>query len=347
MLKFSQIKAQLPLFARQSRKYALEMVASAQSGHPGGSLSSMDFLSTLYLSRVMQSNEPVFVSNGHISPAVYAILASLGLHDPATVIKKFRRDSSIYEGHVTRHVKGVPFGTGPLGIGFSAAAGCALAHKIQGSDKKIFVTIGDGESQEGQVYETLHFIHKNNLNNLITFMDYNLVQLTASLQETMPINPKAHFKAAGFNVIEVAGHNFKALHKALAKALKSQKPVLILAKTIMGQGSNFMQPEGQAHRSTWHGKAPKPQDIEQDLEALRLSETESKKLNQFLKRYNRLPKLVKEAKFFKPLAVNSQIKVGKPRLYTTEILTDNRSAYGNALLDLAKANKSVVALTAD
>ncbi len=325
----------------------MQMVCQAQSGHPGGSLSSIDFLSTLYLSRLIQSNEPLIVSNGHISPAIYALLGNLGVYDMQEVIRKFRRDSSIFEGHVTRHVKGVPFGTGPLGVGFSAAAGFALAQKLKDSKQKVFVTIGDGESQEGQVYETMHAIAKHNLNNLVIFMDYNKVQLTASLKDTMPINPKAHFKAAGFVVLEINGHNFKAIYKAIAKALNSKKPVLIMAKTIMGHGSQFMEPEGKKFKSTWHGKAPKMQDIQADLERLQLSPKEEALLSDCLQKHNKLKNLLKAPVFHKLLSPNPKVKVGKIRQYTAEDLTDNRSAYGNALLDLAKANRSVVALTAD
>jgi len=248
MIKYSSIKNILPIFAKACRKTILEMVISANSGHPGGSLSSIDFLSTLYLSRLIHTKENLVISNGHISPAQYSIFAELGLYDRQEVISEFRRNSSVFEGHVTRHVKGVSFGTGPLGVGFSASAGIALAKKFQSSDEKVFVTIGDGEAQEGQVFETMNIAVKQNLNNLIVFMDYNEVQLTSKLKDVLEAKPESFFKVAGFNIIKINGHNYKEIYKAISKSLKSKKPVLIVCKTVMGKGVGFMEPDGKTFK---------------------------------------------------------------------------------------------------
>jgi len=347
MIKYSSIKNILPIFAKACRKTILEMVISANSGHPGGSLSSIDFLSTLYLSRLIHTKENLVISNGHISPAQYSIFAELGLYDRQEVISEFRRNSSVFEGHVTRHVKGVSFGTGPLGVGFSASAGIALAKKFQSSDEKVFVTIGDGEAQEGQVFETMNIAVKQNLNNLIVFMDYNEVQLTSKLKDVLEAKPESFFKVAGFNIIKINGHNYKEIYKAISKSLKSKKPVLIVCKTVMGKGVGFMEPDGKSLVPTWHGKAPSLKDVQADLESLTLNAKEKSILDQFLNNNAKKFKQIKENEFYKLNSLNPKIKTGEPLTYPSSKAIDCRSAYGNALLDLATINKNVIALTAD
>lgn len=347
MLNYSSVKNVLPIFAKACRKTIIEMVVSANSGHPGGSLSSIDFLSTLYLARLIHTKENIVISNGHISPAQYAILAELGLYDRQEIIDQFRRNSSIFEGHVTRHVKGVSFGTGPLGIGFSASAGIALAKKLEGSDEKVFVTIGDGEAQEGQVFETMNIAVNQKLNNLIVFMDYNQVQLTSKLKDVLQANPASFFKLAGFNVLKINGHDYKAIYKAVSKALKSQKPVLIVCKTVMGHGSEFMEPDGKQLKPTWHGKAPSFKEIEKDLEKLTLNSKEKDALDAFLKVNAKKFKKIHSNEFYKLNSINPNVKTGEVITYEANKPVDCRSAYGNALLDLASLNKNIIALTAD
>ena len=159
--------ALLQAISTSCRHSIISMLKNSQSGHPGGSLGCIDYLSLLYTKILSQTGEPVVVSNGHISPAVYAILAELGYIPKKDVITGFRKIGYPYEGHVTRHVKGVWYGTGPLGTGISAAGGFALAEKLKNTNKKVFALVGDGESQEGQVYELMNFASKYALNNLI------------------------------------------------------------------------------------------------------------------------------------------------------------------------------------
>ncbi|MCB9799099.1 transketolase, partial [Candidatus Nomurabacteria bacterium] len=268
----------LKTFAKSCRYSIISMLKNAKSGHPGGSLSCIDYLTLLYAFRIAHSGEPIVVSNGHISPAVYAVLAELGYIKKNDAIAGFRKANSPFEGHVTRHVPGVFYGTGPLAVGVSAASGFALAEKIKDSDKYVYALIGDGESQEGQVYEMMHFASKYKLNNFIVFMDYNQVQLSNSLKSIMPIDPKKTFTAAGWQVIEVDGHDFHDMWKGLAKAHESNVPVLLLGNTIMGKGVSFMEHAGLAREATWHGNAPNIEQSNQALKELVLKIPEKKLL---------------------------------------------------------------------
>ncbi len=327
------------------RRSILAMVTNAQSGHPGGSLGAIDYLAVLYSMIIAQTGETVVVSNGHISPAVYAILAELGYVDKETVLNSFRKIGSIFEGHVTRLVPGICYGTGPLGTGVSAASGFALAEKINHTGKKVYALMGDGEFNEGQVHEMINFANKYRLDNLILFVDYNRVQLSDALHKVMPVNIAGTFNAAGWLVLEFDGNNHQQIWKALSKANanKSGKPVVLIGKTIMGYGVEFMQKEGEQLRSTWHGKAPKPEDTEKALAKIPLQKKD-------LLRIAEVKKLI-TWKPVKPVFTENltelKVKVGKPRIYAANELTDCRTAYGNALKDLAELNKDLVALTAD
>lgn len=338
----------LQAFSNSCRISILEMTTNAGSGHPGGSLSSLDFLTLLYSYIISQTGEKIVISNGHISPAVYSVLAELGYISKDDVIKNFRTFGSKYEGHVTRHVPGVWFGTGPLGAGVSAACGFALAEKINTKNKKklkkVFAIIGDGESQEGQVYEMMHAAAKEKLHNFIVFMDYNQVQLSNSLDKIMPYNPAKTFEAAGWKVITVDGHNYQQMWHALARAYAStDKPVLILGNTIMGKGVKLMEKDGQKHKSTWHGKTAKPKDIIKSIKLLELNSQQKFLLEDLRKNIKYNPKRV----LFKKLLSKTKIKTGTNKLYKKDELTDCRTAYGKALLDLATKNKDIIAITAD
>lgn len=334
----------LKTLSKSCRRSIIEMTRNAQSGHPGGSLSSIDYLSLLYAFIISKGGEKVVISNGHISPAVYAILAEMGYIPKEKVIKSFRKLGSIYEGHVTRHVNGVWYGTGPLGIGVSVAAAFALAEKLKNSGEKVFAVMGDGEAQEGQVYEMMLFANKYKLNNLILFVDKNLLQLTGSLEDIMPTNLEKIFKAGNWEVIECNGHDFNEMWKALGKAEKSKnKPVVILGNTIMGKGIEFMEKDWVNRKSTWHGKVPDEKQSQEALEKLSINEKEISLLKTFQKTVKWQPEKPVFHPSLEPIAINTD----KPILYAPSTHTDCRSAYGQALLDLAKLNKNILALSAD
>jgi transketolase len=320
------------------------MTTNAQSGHPGGSLSSIDYLSLLYTFVISRTEERVVVSNGHISPAVYAVLAELGIIPKKEMVETFRKAGSVYEGHVTRHVRGIDYGTGPLGVGVSAATGFALAEKLQNTDRHVYALMGDGEAQEGQVYEMMNFAHKHRLNNLVLFVDHNRVQLSDSLTEIMPLDIGALFKAGGWKVISVDAHDFRALWKALGQAHKiKDRPVLLLGHSVMGKGVEFMEAEGLAHKATWHGATPKPADTERVLKASALTPLEQKLLEEFRVEMKWNPA---KATFPAPLS-SVKIDTGTPVTYEAWKAVDCRSAYGKALADLARLNPSILAATAD
>ncbi len=335
----------LETFTKGCRHSIVQMVVNAQSGHPGGSLSSIDFLATLYAFIVSQTGEKVVVSNGHTSPAVYSVLAEMGYIPKNEVVETFRKIGSIYEGHITRHVKGVHYGTGPLGIGVSVAAAYAMSEKLKGSNKKVYCELGDGEAQEGQVHEMIHFAKQHQLDNLVVIVDYNKVQLTASLKEIQDIDIHKTFEAGHWHVIEIDGHDYQSIWKAYSEAQNyTGKPVVIVANTIMGKRGGMMEPDGLEHKATWHGKSPKPKEIADYLQ----KETLTTEENEFLDQYRATIKWHPESNSYPALLSKiAEIKTGEPKLYEAGTVTDCRSAYGNALLDLAQDNSQILALTAD
>ncbi len=337
----------LNVLSKSCRNAIVAMTTNSQSGHPGGSCSVIDYLSLLYAFVISQTGEDVVVSNGHVSPAVYSILAEMGYIDRAEVIQSFRKDGSVFEGHITRHVPGVHYGTGPLGIGVSAAAGLAHTEKLNGKNRRVFALVGDGECDEGQVYEMMHYVSKYKLNNYTLFVDYNQVQLTDSLEVVMPINLKAIFASANWNVIEVDGHDFAALWGAIASSAQSDRPTVIIGKTIMGKGVSFMEPDGAVHKSTWHGIAPKPEQAEAELSGpLKITDEEKNLLDEFRTQVKWHPKNPGEYDI-DSLTPISEINTGTPAVLEAGTKADCRSAYGKALLDLAKLNDNIIAMTAD
>ena len=287
------------------------------------------------------------MSNGHVSPAVYSILAEMGYIPRDEVVRDFRKNGSVYEGHITRHVRGVHYGTGPLGIGVSAASGLAIAEKLNGKNRRIFGLAGDGESEEGQVYEMMHFANKYNLNNFILFIDYNHVQLTDALEIIMPMDLKAIFKSANWHVVEVNGHDYAEMWGALDVAYNSKKPTVILGHTVMGKGVTFMEPDGLLHKSTWHGVAPKPEQAQAELNGpLKMTDEETSSLDEFRKSVKWQPRDPKEYDV-KQLSLMHKVKTGRPFILPAGTKADCRGAYGKALLDLAKLNDNILAMTAD
>lgn len=339
-MTFSSIDFKIAkIFAQSCRASALQAVVNANSGHPGGSFSSMDFLTVLYLSRLIHTNEKIVVSNGHISPAVYAILCELNLESKQDFMQTFRQSGSKFEGHVNRFVNGCFYSTGPLGSGAAAACGMALAEKLKQSNQKVFAILGDGECQEGIIYEMGHFASKYNLDNFICIVDNNQVQLTDSLQKTMPIDLTNTFQAMGFEVLTADGHDYQDILKTYQKADSSTKPCVILMQTIMGQGSKTMQQDGQDHKATWHGKSPSKEQSEDDLQVLALNPTQTELLKDFLRNL--------DLKINSQVEFPSQLQIGSPRTYLSDQLLDCRTAYGNALQDLGELNPEILALTAD
>lgn len=247
--------------ARHIRQNIIRMVYSAQSGHPGGSLSSADILSYLFFEEMDINKENVntidrdrfVLSKGHASPLLYGTLCEKGFLTQEDILT-FRKINSKVQGHPNMNMTpGVDMSTGSLGQGLSAGVGMALANKLDKNNHRIYVLVGDGESEEGQIWEAAMSAAHYKLDNLCAVLDFNGLQIDGKITDVMnptPLDEK--FKAFGWHVICIDGHNFEEIKAAFdeAKATKGQ-PTLILAHTLKGKGVSFM--EGEAG---WHGKAP-------------------------------------------------------------------------------------------
>lgn len=272
---------QLALTAQRARILALDMVYTAASGHIGGSLSVMDILTTLYFQHMridpkdprLPGRDRLVLSKGHCTPALYALLALRG-YFPVEDCKLFRSIRSHYSGHPDMNsVPGVDMSTGSLGQGISAAVGMALSSKLDGADYRVYAVLGDGEIEEGQVWEAAMAAAKYHLDDLCAIVDVNGLQIDGRTADVMPSEPlDRKFAAFGWNVLQIDGHDYAAIEAALVLAERCKdKPTVILAHTVKGKGVSFMEGD-----PGWHGKAPNKEQYEQamaELEA-RLAEME-------------------------------------------------------------------------
>lgn len=258
---------ELKLIAAKARKLCVEAVFTAASGHPGGSLSSADIMTALYFNRMrVDPQNPRWVdrdrfvlSKGHCSPALYAVLALRGFFSVEDV-KTFRSIDGHMSGHAEmRKIKGVDMSTGSLGQGISAAVGMAMAGKLDKKDYRVYALLGDGEIEEGQVWEAMMAGAKYKLDNLCAFVDVNGLQIDGPTSIVMPTEPlDEKFASFGWNVIKIDGHDFDQINEALDNAEKCKdKPTVILAKTVKGKGVSYME-----NSVSWHGKAPNAEEYE-------------------------------------------------------------------------------------
>lgn len=267
---------ELKRIASQVRRDIIRMVTDAQSGHPGGSLSSADILTALYFNemKIDPSNwsreskgEDVFVlSAGHITPVYYSLLSRRG-YFPVSELATFRRFGTRLQGHpcVEKGLPGITQASGSLGQGLSAAAGVALGKKLDGDDRYVYVLCGDGETEEGQIWETAMFAAHHNLDHLIAMTDWNGQQIDGTVDAVAGEGDlESKWKSFGWNVIVADGHDFESILAAFAKAKESTgAPVMILFKTDMGHGVDFM-----AGTCKWHGKAPSQDQCKEALAQL-------------------------------------------------------------------------------
>lgn len=316
--------------ARKSRADIVAMTHLAASGHPGGSMSSVDIYTLLYHIITMDTDK-VVISHGHTSPAVYSSLARKGLFSPKDVIKGFRRVGSIFEGHVEITVPGVPWGTGNLGQGLSVACGYAVAARVKNKDMNCFVVMGDGEQQKGQISEARRFITKYGLSNVTVIIDNNDLQISGSRHDVMPQNFRAEYESGGFTVLEADGHDFAELYAAVRQASDDrQSPYVIIARTVMGKGVSFME-----NRAEFHGRPLNKAEMEKALPELDLEWPMAE-----LEKLRKEPVDEKIPNRDVPWQFPSLLP-GEQRLYEKTVFTDNRSALGYALLDTAKKNRHV------
>ncbi len=272
-----QVKlAELKKTAADIRLGILEGIHAASSGHPGGSLSIAEIMSYLYFSemRVDPSNpdwpdrDRLVLSKGHTAPALYAALAEKGFI-PKEDLKTLRQADSYLEGHPDmKHTPGCDMTTGSLGLGVSAACGMALAGKIAGKDYRVYAVVGDGETEEGQVWESSMFAAHYKLDNLCYILDLNGLQIDGRITDVM--NPTPHdkkFEAFGFNVINADAHDFESLEKAFAAARACKgKPSVIIARSTKGKGVSFME-----NQVGWHGAAPNDEQYAQAVAEIKAS----------------------------------------------------------------------------
>ena len=255
------------------RRNIVQMVYDAQSGHPGGSLGCADILTYLYFvemdvnkDNVKTTDRDRFVlSKGHCSPALYAVLKEAGLLDDD--LKTFRQIDSNLQGHPNmNHVDGVDMSTGSLGQGVSTAVGMALANRLDENGKRVYALVGDGESEEGIVWEALMAACHYKLDNMVIIFDQNGLQIDGNVQDVIgPLPLKEKAEAFGANVIECDGHDFEELDKAFKAARECKgKPTVIVAHTVKGKGVSYME-----NNYAWHGSAPKEEDYKVAMEDLK------------------------------------------------------------------------------
>ncbi len=270
-------QTELKRMAADIRLDILDEVFSASSGHPGGSLSIADIITYLYFAEMRidaanpkwEERDRLVLSKGHTCPALYAALAEKGFF-PKADLKTFRQADSYLQGHPDlKHIPGVDMSAGSLGQGISAACGMALAAKIQKQGHRVYTIIGDGESEEGQVWEAAMFAAHYQLDNLCAILDFNGLQIDGKVTEVMnptPLDEK--FKAFGWHIAVINGHNFAQIEAAFDEArMVKKQPTIIIASTVKGKGISYME-----NNAGWHGKAPNEEQYQQgraELQAAR------------------------------------------------------------------------------
>lgn len=256
------------------KKKVLTMIYKAQSGHPGGSLSAADFVTALYFREMnldpknpkWEDRDRFVLSKGHVCPIQYASLATLGYFEES-VLDTLRKEGSILQGHPDmKKCPGIDISTGSLGQGLACGVGMAVVGKADKKDYRVFVVVGDGECQEGEIWEAAQTANKYKLDNLVVFVDNNNLQLDGTTDEVMPnINLGKKFEAFGFETFTIDGHNMEEIVATLdkARAAKNGKPKCIFANTVKGHGISFME-----NQCGWHGVAPNDEQYEQAMKEL-------------------------------------------------------------------------------
>ena len=267
------IRKQLKIRACKARMGIIEGVFNAKSGHPGGSLSCVDILTYLYFDHMNidpqdpknEDRDRFVLSKGHAAPALYSVLALRGFF-PVEELKTLRKSDSILQGHPSvKYTPGVDMCTGSLGQGISAACGMALGAKLAGKDFRVFTVLGDGEIQEGQVWEAAMYASAKGLDNLVAVVDNNGLQIDGKIAEVNSPYPIAEkFKSFGWNVLEISAHSFDEIDAAFNAAAEFKgKPSVIVASSVKGKGVSFMEDQ-----VGWHSTAPNAEQYEQAMSEL-------------------------------------------------------------------------------
>ncbi|MEJ8553944.1 transketolase [Tepidibacter sp. Z1-5] len=264
---------ELKQVATSIRKNIVQMINESKSGHPGGSLSCVEIVTALYFDEMnIDSKNPkkedrdrFVLSKGHAAPVLYSALAEKGYFEKEELMK-LRKVNSMLQGHPDmKGTPGVEMSTGSLGQGFSVACGMAMASKMDNAPWRVYTVLGDGEIQEGLIWEAAMSAAHYKLDNLVAFLDFNGLQIDGKNEDVMNIYPVVDkFKAFGWNVIEIDGHDFDQIFASLDSARETVgKPTMIIAKTVKGKGVSFME-----NQAGWHGTAPSDEDLEVALKEL-------------------------------------------------------------------------------
>lgn len=266
--------SELEAKARYLRRQVIDMIYRAQSGHPGGSLSAADFVTACYFYEMdIDPSEPRWpqrdrfvLSKGHVCPIQYAALAAMGYFDEG-VLHTLRREGSILQGHPDmKKCPGIDISTGSLGQGFACGAGMALAAKRRGEDWRVFVVLGDGELDEGEIWEAAGVCNKYGLDNIVVFVDWNNLQLDGTCDEVMPLGDiAAKFSAFGFETWNIDGNDMQQIVSTLdeIRGRKNGRPKCIVGRTVKGKGVSFME-----NVCSWHGTAPNAEQYGQAMREL-------------------------------------------------------------------------------
>lgn len=299
-----------------ARRDILRMTTEAGSGHPGGSLSSVGIYLLILAALDAENGDQLVVSHGHTAAGIYAALGRMGFVEPEKVVAGFRRKGSPYEGHPSLQVPGISWCSGALGQGLSVGCGFAAAARQQGKDSRIYVVMGDGEQSKGQLSEAREFAVSHGLNRLTAVIDYNRQQASGSLENILPQQIAAKYRAAGWTVEQANGHDFSALYQALKRAEGNSCPSVVIAETVMGCGV-----PGRENDYTFHGAPLSREKLESCTLGLKGTGP-------------RMPKKETAA-----LSGFRGLDGGKRKVYPADAKTDLRSAFGTALLDVARSSQ--------
>jgi transketolase len=263
----------LQAICRKTRRQIVEMITAAKSGHPGGSLSAVEILVTLYFDALRHDpsnpawadRDRFILSKGHAAPVLYSVMAQCG-YTPEEKLDSLRQLGSIYQGHPdVRFIPALEASTGSLGQGLSIGLGMALAAKLNGSPSRTYVVLGDGEVQEGQIWEAAMFASFHKVDNIVCIVDYNRIQLDGFVKDIMDLEPLTEkWRAFGWHVIDLDGHSIPALQAAWAEAAATKgKPTCVIANTVKGKGVSFME-----NQPKYHGVAPTNDELEKALQEI-------------------------------------------------------------------------------
>jgi len=272
-MKQTKNVAELEAIAKRVRREIVQMIGEAKSGHPGGSLSAVEILTTLYfdvmrhdpLNPTWPDRDRFILSKGHACPVLYCLMAETG-YTPLDQLNTLRKLGSIYQGHPDRRfIPALEASTGSLGVGASMGLGMALAARLNGSPSRTYVLIGDGESQEGQIWEAAMFGAFHKLDNIVVIEDYNKIQLDGFVADIMELSPLADkWRSFGWHTLEIDGNDIPALQAAFAEASAAKgRPTAIIANTIKGKGVSFME-----NNPKFHGTAPTAAEVQAALQEL-------------------------------------------------------------------------------